>query len=97
MGLLARYSRRRDAVEVMTNFLSSSPCNPSPARELGVDMTQQDWKSLLNADHTGGGIGRPLPSPSPTNLSEVSDVTTKVFKRAAVCWAQHVNRRKCRA
>lgn len=39
------------------------------ARELGVDMTPMDWKSLLEADHSGG---HPLPSPSSTNQSEVS-------------------------
>eukprot|EP00903_Cladosiphon_okamuranus_P017112 g15765.t2 len=39
------------------------------ARELGVDMTPADWKSLLEADHSGA---HPLPAPSPTNRSESS-------------------------
>ncbi|CAN0520481.1 unnamed protein product, partial [Laminaria digitata] len=37
------------------------------ARELGVDMTAQDWKSLLEPEPAGS---RPIPSPSPTNQSE---------------------------
>lgn len=43
----------------------------SAARELGVDMTSQDWKSLLETDRSRGGV-RALPSPSPTNQSEVT-------------------------
>lgn len=62
------------------------------ARELGVDMTPQDWKSLLDANHAGGA--RPIPSPSPTNQSEVSTEIDQVDAAAAaaagvlkmVCW-----------
>ncbi|CAB1120672.1 unnamed protein product [Ectocarpus sp. CCAP 1310/34] len=41
------------------------------ARELGVDMTAMDWKSLLETEQSsGGGGGRPIPSTSPTDQSE---------------------------
>ncbi|CAN0285413.1 unnamed protein product, partial [Ectocarpus fasciculatus] len=41
------------------------------ARELGVDMTAMDWKSLLETEQSSGGGGRrPIPSPSPTDQSE---------------------------
>lgn len=40
------------------------------ARELGVDMTPKDWKSLLEVEYSAARP-LPLPSPSPTNQSEV--------------------------
>ncbi|CAM9500192.1 unnamed protein product, partial [Ectocarpus sp. 13 AM-2016] len=43
------------------------------ARELGVDMTAMDWKSLLETEQSSGrGGGHPIPSPSPTDQSESS-------------------------